>query len=146
MNKNCGFGINARASFAAAVLAAFIAGCGSGDGEKIFGDGTGGGLSANPGPAGSAPALGAAATLAGLGGSSAGMTNTGTQTQINNGDMGTVATTTSTVSGFHDSAGDVYTETLANIGAVSGKIYTCTTSTAGPTSATVNAASCAIAT
>jgi hypothetical protein len=79
-------------------------------------------------------------------GGSAGMTNTGTATQINNGDIGTIATGTTSITGFHDSNGDFYTETLANIGAVSGKIYTCTVSTTGPTSAAVNAASCAIAT
>jgi len=79
-------------------------------------------------------------------GGSAGMTNTGTLTQINNGDIGTIATGTASITGFHDSNGDVYTETPANIGAVSGKIYTCTVSTTGPTSAAVNAASCAIAT
>ncbi|OGQ87018.1 MAG: hypothetical protein A2512_06435 [Deltaproteobacteria bacterium RIFOXYD12_FULL_56_24] len=78
-------------------------------------------------------------------GGSAGMTNQGTLTQIN-GDIGTIATDTSTVTGFHDVNGDIYTETGSNIGAVNGTIYTCTTSTTGPTSATVNAANCDIAT
>jgi hypothetical protein len=78
-------------------------------------------------------------------GGSAGMTNTGTLTQIR-GEIGTIATGSSTVTGFHDTSGDIYTETPANIGAVNGKIYTCTNSTTGPTSAGVNAVSCAIAT
>jgi hypothetical protein len=75
------------------------------------------------------------------------MTNTGIQTQINNGDIGTIATATGSITGFHDSNGDVYTEVLGtNIGAVSGRIYTCAVSTAGPTSGAVNPASCALAT
>ena len=78
-------------------------------------------------------------------GGSAGMTNTGTLTQIR-GDIGTIATATDTVTGFHDTAGDIYTETPANIGAVNGKIYSCTNSTTGPTSTGTNAVSCAIAT
>lgn len=78
-------------------------------------------------------------------GGSAGMTNMGIQTLIN-GDIGTISTDTSTVTGFHDTNGDVYTESPANIGSVNGLIYTCTTSTTGPTSAAVNAASCEIAT
>jgi hypothetical protein len=60
--------------------------------------------------------------------------------------MGTTATTTSSITGFHDSAADIYTETGSNIGSVTGKIYSCTNSVTGPTSAGVNAASCAIAT
>ncbi len=87
--------------------------------------------------------LGAAAPFGTFGGT-AGMTNTGTLTQIN-GDIGTIATATATVTGFHDTAGDIYTETPANKGAVSGKIYTCTNSVTGPTLAGPNAASCAIA-
>lgn len=78
-------------------------------------------------------------------GGSAGMTNEGTLTQIN-GDIGTIATATSTVTGFHDTNGDIFTETGSNIGAVNGTIYTCTTSTTGPTSVTVNAAYCDAAT
>jgi len=73
----------------------------------------------------------------------AGMTNTGTLTQIN-GDLGTTATVTSAVTGFHDTAGDVYTETPANIGAVNGTIYSCTNSTTGPTT-TESAPNCLIA-
>ena len=87
--------------------------------------------------------LGAAAPFGTFGGS-AGMTNQGTQTVID-GDIGTIATTTSMITGFHDSA-DVYTETGANIGSVTGTILTCTTSTTGPTSAATNAAACATAT
>jgi len=124
----------------AMLLTAVVAGCGGQD--PILG---GGGGAGNPGPAGAAPALASAATFGTFGGS-AGMTNTGIQTQINNGDIGTIATATGSITGFHDSNGDIYTETPANIGAVSGRIYTCTTSTTGPTSVTVNAASCALAT
>jgi hypothetical protein len=79
-------------------------------------------------------------------GGSAGMTNSGIQTVIN-GDIGTISTTTSTVTGFHDNANDVYTEVPgANIGRVNGTIFTCTTSTTGPTSGAVNQAACDIAT
>ncbi len=78
-------------------------------------------------------------------GGSAGMTNTGTTTVIN-GDIGTTATATGSITGFHDTAGDIYTQTPANIGAVNGTIYTCTVSTTGPTSGAVNASYCNIAT
>jgi hypothetical protein len=78
-------------------------------------------------------------------GGSAGMTNTGILTVIN-GDIGTIATGTSAVTGFHDTAGDVYTESPANIGAVNGTIYTCTNSTTGPTHAGPNAVYCGLAT
>jgi hypothetical protein len=88
--------------------------------------------------------LGSAATFGTFGGS-AGMTNTGTLTQVN-GAIGSIATGTASVTGFHDTAGDIYTETPANVGAVNGKIYTCTNSVTGPTSTGSNAASCAIAT
>lgn len=89
-------------------------------------------------------ALNAAAPFGTFGGT-AGMTNTGTLTQVN-GDIGTIATGTSMVTGFHDTLGDIYTETPANRGAVNGKIYTCTNSTTGPTSAGPNAPACAVAT
>ncbi|MEO6016348.1 MAG: ice-binding family protein [Polaromonas sp.] len=86
-------------------------------------------------------------------GGSAGMTNSGNQTIItgasgNTADIGTIATGTSAITGFHDSApSDIYTEVPGvNVGNVTGKIYTCTNSTTGPTSAGPNAASCAIAT
>ncbi len=88
--------------------------------------------------------LGSASTFGTFGGT-AGMTNTGTLTIVN-GNIGTIATGTSSVTGFHDTAGDIYTETPANKGAVNGKIYTCTNSITGPTSTGPNAASCAIAT
>ncbi len=87
--------------------------------------------------------LGSAAPF-GVFGGSAGMTNTGIQTVVN-GDIGSIATGTSMVTGFHDAL-DVYTETPANIGTVNGTIYTCTNSTTGPTSAAPNPVSCAIAT
>lgn len=90
-----------------------------------------------------AVALNTAAPFGTFGGS-AGMTNSGIQTEIN-GDIGTISTDTSTVTGFHDQNGDVYTESPDDIGAVNGFIYTCTTSTTGPTSAAVNPVSCDIA-
>lgn len=90
-------------------------------------------------------ALGAAEPF-GIFGGSAGMTNTGIQTVID-GDIGTIATGTSSITGFHDSNGDVYTESVgANEGDVLGLIYTCTNSTTGPTSTGPNAVSCGIAT
>ena len=91
----------------------------------------------------------------GVFGGSAGMTNTGNQTVItgsagNTADIGTIATGTSSITGFHDSApSDVYSEVPGvDVGNVTGKIFSCTTSTTGPTNPTngVNAASCAIAT
>jgi Ice-binding-like/Bacterial Ig-like domain len=88
-------------------------------------------------------ALGSVAPFGTFGGL-AGMTNTGTRTVIN-GDIGTIATGTSSITGFNDTAGDVYTETPANIGLVNGTIYTCTTSTTGPTSTAENPAYCASA-
>ena len=89
-------------------------------------------------------ALGSAGTFGTFGGS-AGMTNQGTLTIIN-GDIGTIATGATSVTGFHDTEGDIFTETGSNIGGVNGTIYTCTHSTTGPTSAGVNAAYCSIAT
>ena len=97
----------------------------------------------------------ASAARYGVFGGSAGMTNTGNQTVItgsagNTADIGTIATGTSSITGFHDSApSDIYTEVPGvNVGNVTGKIFSCTTSTTGPTNPTngVNAASCAIAT
>ncbi len=89
--------------------------------------------------------LGSAGTF-GIFGGTAGMTNSGIQTVIS-GDIGTTSTATSSITGFHDSAGDIYTEVLgASEGAVNGLIYTCTNSTTGPTAGGVNAASCTIAT
>ena len=73
--------------------------------------------------------LGAAAPFGAFGGG-AGITNTGTGTVINNGDIGTTAAST-TVTGFHDNtipyvppSGCIYTETLSNKGDVTGEIYT----------------------
>jgi hypothetical protein len=79
-------------------------------------------------------------------GGSAGMTNSGILSVIN-GDIGTIATSSSAITGFHDTNGDVYTESIgANSGAVNGTIYTCTNSTTGPTVAAANPVNCAIAT
>jgi hypothetical protein len=72
------------------------------------------------------------------------MTNSGVVTEIN-GDIGTIATATSSITGFNDTAADIYTQTPLNIGTVNGTIYTCTNSTTGPTAAGPNAVSCAIA-
>jgi hypothetical protein len=66
-------------------------------------------------------ALGAAAPFGGFVGG-AGMTNQGILTIIN-GDIGTTGAST-TMTGFHDSVRDVYTETPLNIGRVNGRIYT----------------------
>jgi Ice-binding-like/Bacterial Ig-like domain len=89
-------------------------------------------------------ALGSASPFGDFGGT-AGMTNTGTATVIN-GDTGSIATGTSAITGFHDTAGDIYTQTPANIGTVNGTIYTCTNSTTGPNSTGPNAANCKVAT
>ena len=95
-------------------------------------------------PPPSGPTLGTAAPFGNLGGT-AGTTNTGVLTVVN-GDLGSTATAASAVTGFHDTAGDIYTETPVNRGSVTGKIYTCTVSTIGPTSAAVNPVSCTRAT
>ncbi len=87
--------------------------------------------------------LGSVAPFGTFGGS-AGMTNMGIYTVVK-GDIGTISTTTATVTGFHD-AFDIYTETPSNIGTVTGSIYSCTNSTTGPTSVAPNPASCLIAT
>jgi hypothetical protein len=153
MNKQ-GSNLKVRTLLMTAILASFAAGCGQ---DGVFGtEGSGSPVASatgNPGPAGAAPALASAATYGTFGGS-AGMTNTGILTQINNGDIGTISVNTSDITGFHDSApSDIYTEVVGtNEGAVSGKIYTCTTSTTGPTNpvavapATNNPVSCALAT
>jgi hypothetical protein len=67
--------------------------------------------------------LGAAASFGGFGGA-AGITNQGIFTVVN-GNIGTTAVTT-LITGFHDSGGNVYTETTLNIGAVNGTVYTAT--------------------
>jgi hypothetical protein len=74
----------------------------------------------------------------------AGTTSSGTLTVVN-GDIATTATATSSVTGYHDTAGDIYTQTGANIGTVNGLIYTCTNSTTGPTVAGPSAPNCAVA-
>ncbi|MCX6236662.1 MAG: Ig-like domain-containing protein [Bacteroidia bacterium] len=56
-------------------------------------------------------------------GGNAGITNQGIYTVINNGSIGTTAAST-LITGFHDSTGDIYTETTLNIGNVKGRIYT----------------------
>jgi hypothetical protein len=65
--------------------------------------------------------LGDAGPFGGFGGG-AGMTNQGILTIIN-GDIGTTGAST-TMTGFHDSVADVYTQTPLNIGTVNGRIYT----------------------
>lgn len=72
-------------------------------------------------PVATTPGYLGAATLFGVFGGGAGMTNQGIYTAVN-GDIGTTAAST-LVTGFHDK-GAVYTETTANIGKVSGTIHT----------------------
>lgn len=86
----------------------------------------------------------------GILGGTAGTTNDGINTVITGAggttaDIGTIATATTSITGFHDSTPDVYTESGSNIGFVSGKILTCTNSTTGPTSTGANPVSCAAA-
>lgn len=154
----------ARMAWSIAFMLSGLAGCGGGgDGrDPILGAGgvgiAGGaavqvaGTPPTTTPATFAALLGTAARF-GIFGGSAGMTNTGNQTVITGSsgataDIGTTATGTSSITGFHDSApSDIYTEVPGvNVGNVTGKIYTCTNSTTGPTSAGVNAASCTTAT
>jgi hypothetical protein len=85
-----------------------------------------------------------AATPFGTFGGTAGMTNTGISTVVN-GDIGSIATGTSMVTGFHDST-NTYTQTPSNIGNVTGKIFTCTNSTTGSNAAGPSAPDCALAT
>jgi Ice-binding-like/Bacterial Ig-like domain len=85
----------------------------------------------------------AASTFGDFGGT-AGMTNQGTLTVVN-GDIGTIATANSSITGFNDTAGDIYTETPLNIGVVNGTIYSCTNSTTGPNSAAPSAPNCSLA-
>jgi hypothetical protein len=57
-------------------------------------------------------------------GGSAGITNQGLNTVINNGSIGTTGAST-LITGFHDgTTGDIYTETPLNKGLVTGRIYT----------------------
>jgi hypothetical protein len=121
-------GLKVRTWCVAAALAVFAAGCGnSGDDGKIFGtDGVG--SSGGPGPAGAAPNLGAAAAFGGFGGN-AGMTNQGTLTTITGAQgqpvsIGTTGAST-LMTGFHSATPNcIYTETVLNVGAVSGTINT----------------------
>ncbi|WP_038071734.1 ice-binding family protein [Thioalkalivibrio sp. ALMg13-2] len=76
-------------------------------------------------------------------GGTAGMTNEGLLTVIR-GDIGTIATATSSITGFYDDE-DEYTTTPANQGYVDGTIFTCALSTTGPNSDTVDPEKCAIA-
>lgn len=68
-------------------------------------------------------ALGAASLFGGMGGN-AGITNQGIFTVVN-GDIGTTAAST-LITGFHDTGGNLYTQTPLNIGTVNGTIYTAT--------------------
>ncbi|MFH0736241.1 MAG: Ig-like domain-containing protein [bacterium] len=77
-------------------------------------------LTANFTPTGPIIFLGAAATFGGFGGT-AGLTNQGIFSVVN-GDIGTTAAST-LVTGFHDTGGNVYTETPLNIGTVNGTIF-----------------------
>ncbi|GAB4091468.1 hypothetical protein GCM10028786_03940 [Flaviaesturariibacter terrae] len=70
------------------------------------------------------PSILASAALFGVFGGSAGITNQGINTVINNGSIGTTGVST-VVTGFHDgTTGDIYTETPLNIGLVTGRIHT----------------------
>ncbi|RYZ62471.1 MAG: DUF3494 domain-containing protein [Chitinophagaceae bacterium] len=70
------------------------------------------------------PSLLGSAAQFGVFGGSAGITNQGINTLINNGSIGTTGVST-VVTGFHDgTTGAVYTETPLNIGLVTGRIHT----------------------
>ncbi len=70
-----------------------------------------------------APAIGGI-SLFGVFGGSAGITNQGLNTVINNGSIGTTGAST-LITGFHDgTTGDIYTETPLNKGDVKGRIHT----------------------
>jgi tetrahydromethanopterin S-methyltransferase subunit B len=69
------------------------------------------------------PSLGTVNNFGAFGGS-AGVTNQGINTVINNGGLGTTAAS-SLITGFHDGlTGDIYTETPLNVGLVTGGIFT----------------------
>lgn len=122
--------------FMALLLTVAMTGCGGGH------DNGGGGAAAGPGPAGSAPALGAASTFGFL--SSAALTNEGNATVIT-GDAGTTAASGSIVA-FHDSVPlRSYRETCpaGNCGSVTGQLFATSTTAGDPApglAATVNAA------
>ena len=83
-----------------------------------------------------AVALGSIANFGAFGGS-AGITNQGLHTMINNGAISTTAVSTA-VTGFHDGlTGDVYTETPLNVGNVSNGIFTAPPTPGTATSFTV---------
>ena len=70
------------------------------------------------------PSFLGSASVFGVFGGSAGTTNQGLNTVINNGGIGTTAAPT-LITGFHDGmTGTIYTQTLANVGDVTGGIYT----------------------
>lgn len=70
------------------------------------------------------PSILASAAQFGVFGGSAGITNSGLNTIINNGSIGTTGAST-LITGFHDgTTGDIYTETPLNVGLVTGRIYT----------------------
>jgi Ice-binding-like/Bacterial Ig-like domain len=70
------------------------------------------------------PSFLGSASLFGVFGGSAGTTNQGLNTVINNGGIGTTAVPTS-ITGFHDATtGTTYTETILNVGNVTGGVYT----------------------
>jgi hypothetical protein len=128
---------------AAIAVTGFVSACGGGGQEPILG--TGGLVPVvvvGPTIVGST-ILSTAAPFGTFGGT-AGMTNQGTNTVIN-GDIGTTATGTSSITGFHDAA-NIYTQTPSNIGNVTGKISTCTNSTTGTNAAVPSAPDCAVAT
>jgi hypothetical protein len=69
------------------------------------------------------PSLGTASIFGAFGGS-AGITNQGLNTIINNGSISTTGAST-LITGFHDgTTGDIYTETPLNVGNVTGRIHT----------------------
>lgn len=81
-------------------------------------------------------ALGTAANFGAFGGS-AGATNQGLNTVINNGSLGTTGAST-LITGFHDGlTADVYTETPLNKGNVTGGIFTAPPAPGTATSATI---------
>jgi hypothetical protein len=64
-----------------------------------------------------------ALSIFGVFGGTAGVTNQGLNTRINNGSLGSTGVST-LITGFHDGiTGDIYTETPLNVGAVAGRIY-----------------------
>ena len=70
------------------------------------------------------PSFLGSASVFGVFGGSAGTTNQGLNTVINNGGIGTTAAPT-LITGFHDgTTGATYTETIANVGNVTGGVYT----------------------